>query len=182
MHVRYTYASSKIIEKNTRRKRGCRCSAVAPPPPPAVAAAFHRHFLLPPAPGVCVESICNSLSLFRVATLHATFSTQANSSGNRKFEIEAPPLAEPTLVPLSPASPLIIGGAPGPGTRPGGASSNSGNRMIPRTARSLSRQSATLAPFSIFFPLFFFLQATRKVCSARHREMINPTKRSLHGK
>lgn len=76
--------------KNTRRKRGCRCFAVAPSPPAVAAAAFHRHFLLPP--GVCVESICNSLSLSRVcvATLHATFSTQANSSGNRKFEIEAP--------------------------------------------------------------------------------------------
>lgn len=44
----------------------------------------------PLSPGVCVESVCNSLLLSRVATLHATFSTQANSSGNRKFEIEAP--------------------------------------------------------------------------------------------
>lgn len=93
--------------KNTWRKRGCRCFAVAPPlPTPPAVAAFHRHFLLPPPPpGICVESVCNSLSLPRVyvATLHATFSTQANSSGNRKFEIEAPHHRSP-----SPPSSLFL--------------------------------------------------------------------------
>lgn len=53
--------------------------------------------------------------------------------------------------------------------------------MIPRTARSLSQRFATLVSFSIFFFSFFFSErAKRKVCSARHREMINPTQRELY--
>lgn len=115
----------------------------------------------PPLPGVCFESICNSLLLSRVcvATLHATFSTQANSSGNRKFEIEAPHHRSPSP-PSSlflPHPPLIIGGAPGPGTKPGGASSNSGNRMIPRVPRALCLRDSRLSSLFRYFFLVFFL-------------------------
>jgi len=150
------------------RKSSKKCSAKAGLPVfrRGAAAPGHRYrvppsfLLLLPLPRLSlarVESIRDSLALsrsrVRVVTLHATFSTQANSSGNRKFEIEASHRRSPSppSFPLSPASPLISR-APGLGTGPGGASSNSGNGIISRIARSLSREPAILA----FFPRFFF--------------------------
>lgn len=105
VHVRYTYASSKIIEKIHGE------SGVADVPP----WRRRRHRRPRPSPrsiviffsprGLCRECMQFSLALSRayVATLHATFSTQANSSGNRKFEIEAPHRHSP-----SPPSSLFL--------------------------------------------------------------------------
>lgn len=98
MHVRYTYASSKIIEKILgesgvadvplwrRRHRLAPGRRRVPPSfsssPPSLPSLL---------PGVCFESICNSLSLSRVcvATLHATFSTQPTRReiGNLKSKL-----------------------------------------------------------------------------------------------
>lgn len=170
--------------KNTRRKRGCRCFAVAPSPPAVAAAAFHRHFLLPP--GVCVESICNSLSLSRVcALLRCTLRFQPRPTrreiGNLKSKLRT---AACRAHPRPSFSRITLdhrwSSRAWYQTRGCVIELGKWNDSAYR-ALFVSRIRDSRPFFLIFFPVFF-LRAKRKVCSARYREMINPTKRTLHGK